>query len=157
MMKEVLVIVVLLTMSHVSFGKIQSTPMQTESSSQSCTSEMAEIALMFPASNANKCLNNNVVPDQKLKWAVENRKKCIKGNASLTEKRESHSGMSPTTNMSGKQVNTLLSKKMANLLYAVSVEEFSILRIKTDSIPGTKDVTTPFGSYYPGLLNEKIL
>ncbi len=81
----------------------------------------------------------------------------MKDNASITEKRESHGGMSTTTNMSGKQVKTLLSKKMANLLYAASVEEFSILRIKTDSIPGTKDVTTPFVSYYPGLLNEKIL
>jgi len=157
MMKEVLVIVILLTMSHVSFGKIQTTPLQIESSSQSCTPERSEIPLMFPASNANMCLNTKDVPDQKLAWVVENRKKCIKGNASLTKKKESHSGISPTTNMSGKQVNTLLSKKMANLLYAVSVEEFSILRIKTDSISGTKDVTTPFVSYYPGLLNEKIL
>lgn len=157
MMKEVLVIVVLLTMSHLSFGKIQPTPLQTESSSQSCTPEMTEIASMFPASNANKCLNTKEVSDKKLIWVVENRKKCNKDNASITEKSESHSGISTKTNISGKQVKTLLSKKMANLLYAVSVEEFSIHRIKTDSIPGTKDVTTPFVSYYPGLLNEKIL
>ena len=156
MMKEVLVIVILLTMSHVSFGKIPTIPLQTESSSLSCMPEKTEIALMFPASNANKCLNTKEVPGNKLIWTVENRKKCMKDNASLTEKSESNCGMS-TTNMSGKQVNTLLSKKMANLLYAASVEEFSILRIKIDSIPGTKDVTTPFVSYYPGLLNEKIL
>lgn len=157
MMKEVLAIVILLAMSQVSFGKTHTTPLQTETSSQSCTPELAEIPSMAPISNTNICLNSSEMPDQKLIWVVENRKKCIKDNASLTEKKENSSEISATTSISGKQVKTLLSKKMANMLYAASVEEFSILRIKTDSISGTKDTTTPFVSYYPGLLNEKIL
>jgi len=139
MMKEVLVIVILLTLSQVSFGKAQTTSLQTESSSRSCTREMSEM------------------PNKKIICVVEYRKKSNNDNALLPQKRENLSKMSAIKNMSGKQVKNLLSKKMANLLYALSVEEFSVLRIKTDSLSGTKDITTPFVSYYPGLLNEKIL
>lgn len=156
-MKEVLLIVILLTLSQVSFGKTQTTPMPTESTSQSCMSDISEMPLISPASSTNICLIDNAMHNQKLICEVENRKKCNKDNPILTEKSGSHRGMIATTKMPGKQVKNLLSKKMANLLYAVSVEEFSILRIKTDSISRTKDVTTPFVSYYPGLLNEKIL
>jgi hypothetical protein len=156
-MKEVLVIVILLTLSQVSFGKAQTTSLQTESSSRSCTLEMSEMPLMSSASNTNMCLNAKEMPNKKIVCVVEYRKKCNNDNALLPVKRENLSKMNATTNISGKQVKNLLSKKMANLLYAVSVEEFSILRIKTDSLSGTKDITTPFVSYYPGLLNEKIL
>jgi hypothetical protein len=156
-MKEVLATVLLLTISLVSFGKTDTSPLQTESSSMGFTPEISVITLIFPTSNANKYLNTREVSNKKLVRVVESRKKCLKDNASLTEKRDNHSKISATTNMSGKQVKYLFSKKMANLLRAVSVEEFSVLRIKTDTISGTKDITTPFVSYYPGLLNEKIL
>ncbi len=156
-MKEVIATVFLLTISLVSIGKTQISPLQNESLSKGCIPEISEIPLISPAPYLNKCLNIKEISYKDLSWIVENKNKRLKDDAAMSVKREPHCKISAIKNISGKQVKTLLSKKMAHLLYAVSVEEFSILRIKTDSAPGTKDVNTPFVSYYPGLLNEKIL
>ena len=157
MMKEVLAIVISLTISLVSFGKTQTFPLQTESPPQSFTPEMTEIPSMRPASNTNKRLNTKEILCQKIIWVVEDHKKCNKFHDSSSGKRENHCDVSEKKNMTGKQFSTLLSKKMANLLYEVSVEKFSMLRVKTDSVSGTKGDPSLFISYYPGLLNEKIL
>ncbi|MCK9638361.1 MAG: hypothetical protein M0R39_00505 [Prolixibacteraceae bacterium] len=157
MMKVVQVTAIVLAFSLVSFGKTHTPPLQSESLSLCCTSEATEIPMMFSASSAFIYLNYCDMTNRKVVRVVENRKKSTKVSSTLTERRKNNQKLTTTTKLSGRQLKTLLSKKMANLLYAESVDEFSYLWKNRDSNPGTKDAATPFVSYYPGLLNDKIL
>jgi hypothetical protein len=155
MKRYVLIAVFLLTVCIASVSRIKIVQAQTHSSIQSIDHVMSVNILVYNWLNLNefKILNDSTGLKKNI---IIEQKNCI-NNIKLSSSKVIRIEDNNTLLISGKSGTGFLPKDLINFFYTLNKENFFPLRYFCAETIGTKTDPTLFVSYYPGLLNEKVL
>ena len=156
MNRKVLITVLLLTFSIVSLSRIKIVQAQTYSLIQSIDHAISVNILVYNWLNLNKFIILNDSTGLDKNTIVEKQKKSI-NNIKLSSPKVIRIEDKNTLFISGKSGTSFLPKYLINFFCNLNEENFFPPRYFSVETIGTKEDPTLFVSFYPGLLNAKVL